>query len=99
MSSVAESPAARAPTPHAPGPGTYVPRDSLWKRYVTPAGRESVTATVLASSGPRFRSVTEYWISEPSGGVGLLTVFVISRSAPPTVTEAESASFAPFGSG
>src|SRR3954453_8670099 len=48
---------------------------------VSPAGNRSLTATLVAESGPLLVRVTVKVMVSPTFGVGLLTVLLTSRSA------------------
>src|SRR4030095_14419218 len=65
---------------------------------VSPAGSRSVTATLVAASGPLFVRVIVNVMVSPTLGVALLTVFATARSAPSGVSVALAVLFAVLGS-
>ena len=56
--SVPVAPTGSAPTDHTPDVGSQPPWVALAATSATPAGSRSVTATPVASSGPRLSTVT-----------------------------------------
>jgi hypothetical protein len=94
IAAVAVAAFASPPMIQTPEPALYEPCDGDAETNAVPAGNGSVTATLLAVSGPLLVTVTVKVTLPPTGGVARFTVFVTARSALGTSTGALEVLFA-----
>ena len=66
---------------HIPVPSSYAPSDGIELTNDSPAGRLSLTSTLLAASGPLLVRVTVNITLSPTVGFELSTDFSSERSA------------------
>src|SRR3972149_3860499 len=78
---VADCPLDNEPIVQRPVESSYAPKLATDELKVTPAGKASSTATLVASLGPLLVMVMTKSITSPSTGEPLVTVFVKNRSA------------------
>src|SRR5262245_7458702 len=78
---VATAPLATVPTSHTPAMSSYVPWLGVEPTKERPAGRRSLTWTLVAASGPALDRVTVKVIVSPTLGRGSFTDFCICKSA------------------
>src|SRR4029077_20057471 len=86
------------PTVQIPVPLLYVPWLGVADTKVKPAGKRSVTCTLVAELGPRSLNCTVNVMVSPTLGVALLTVLVTARSACCGVSPAPALLLAALGS-
>ena len=86
MSRVATSPLPKSMPDHIPVPSLYAPSDGFELSNDSPAGRLSLTSTLLAASGPLLVRVIVNVTLSPTVGFELSTDFSSERSADSTGT-------------